>query len=215
MSIHYTQLRGVPAPISASLLLVLLILQGCASTPPRNPEDLCKIFEEKRGWYKASVKAQKKWGTPLTTPMAIMYQESSFKAKARPPRRWYFGIFPGRRASTAYGYAQAIDGTWKTYLRATGEFGRSRKNFTDALDFIHWYLREAQNRNGVQKNDPYHLYLNYHEGTNGFRRRTYEAKPQLLKAARRVQMRDSRYAQQYAGCRSSLGKGWFRRWLGF
>jgi len=82
MSIHYTQLRGVPAPISASLLLVLLILQGCASAPPRNPEDLCKIFEEKRSWYKASVKAQKKWGTPLTTPMAIMYQESSFKAKA-------------------------------------------------------------------------------------------------------------------------------------
>ncbi len=215
MSVQYNKLCRVPPPLAAALLLLGLLLQGCVTSPPRNGEDLCEIFEQKRSWYKASVKAQKKWGTPLTTPMAIMYQESSFKARARPPRRWYFGFIPGRRASTAYGYAQAIDGTWQSYLRATGEYGRSRKNFADALDFVHWYLREAQRKNGVQKNDPYHLYLNYHEGTSGYRRRTYERKPALLKAARRVQMRDSRYAQQYAGCRHSLSKGWFRRWLGF
>ncbi|MBX2881173.1 MAG: transglycosylase SLT domain-containing protein [Granulosicoccus sp.] len=215
MHVHYN--KQSPLPVSAMLRLVALIffVQGCASTHLHNPENICSIFEQKRGWYKASVRAEKKWGTPLSTPMAIMYQESAFKARARPPRRWYFGFIPGRRASSAYGYAQAIDGTWQAYLRDTGDYGRSRRNFADSLDFIHWYMREAQEKNGIKKHDPYHLYLNYHEGLQGFRRRSFEGKTGLLKAARKVQARSGRYAEQYASCRKSLSRGWFRRWLGF
>jgi len=197
------------------LLLALLSVSGCASSMVRNPGNLCDIFEQKRSWYKAAVQAEKKWGTSLTIPMAIMHQESSFRSRARPPRRWYMGFIPGRRKSTAYGYAQVIDGTWDAYIRATGDYWRSRNKFGDALDFIHWYLRQAQLKNGVSRNDPYHLYLNYHEGTAGFRRGSYTKKPGLLRVARRVQQQDSNYARQYAGCRKSLSRGWFSRWLGF
>ncbi len=202
------------------LLMVLLLaggilLSGCTTTAVRNTENICDIFEQKRGWYKASIAAEKKWGTPLTIPMAIMNQESSFKARARPPRRWYFGFIPGKRLSSAYGYAQAIDGTWENYVRSTGGYWRSRNKFGDALDFIHWYMRRAQTENKIARDDPYHLYLNYHEGLAGYRKRNHARKPDLLKVARRVQQRNSLYAQQYAGCRKSLSRGWLRRLLGF
>lgn len=196
-------------------MLCIVALTGCASAPVKNTENVCEIFEQKRSWYKASTRAQKKWGTSLTIPMAIMNQESSFRRKARPPRRWYFGFIPGKRKSSAYGYAQVLDGTWKTYQRATGEYGRERDDFADALDFTHWYMRQAITKNGVAADDAYRLYLNYHEGLAGYRRKSYQNKDWLLKAAQRVDRLHRTYAEQYQGCRKSLSRGWLRRWLGW
>ena len=195
-------------------LLLLCLISGACSTAVKNPQDICDVFEQKRSWYKASIKAAKKWDAPLHIPMAIMYQESTFRKRARPPRKWHFGFIPGKRLSTAYGYAQVLNGTWRDYTKARGESWRARNDFVDALDFVHYYMREAVNRNGVSINDPYNLYLNYHEGTAGFRRKTYNRKPQLLRTARRVQQQASRYAEQYASCKKSLSRGWFARFFG-
>jgi len=110
---------------SLLLLLVMLVLaQACATAPPRNPENICSIFKEKRGWHKTAVSAEKKWGSSMHIPMAFMYQESAFQRKARPPRRKLLGFIPWRRVSSAYGYAQAINGTWRSYIDATGEHWR-------------------------------------------------------------------------------------------
>jgi hypothetical protein len=92
---------------SATLVMAVLLLTACASSPPKNPEDLCDVFEEKRDWYKASKDASDRWGAPIQVPMAIMYQESAYKGKAKPPMRWFLGIIPYGRASSAYGYSQA------------------------------------------------------------------------------------------------------------
>ena len=47
--------------IRFSLLLSLLILMtGCASnSPPSTTTDVCKIFKERYGWYKAAKKTEK------------------------------------------------------------------------------------------------------------------------------------------------------------
>lgn len=196
------------------LLVAVALLGGCASAPPRAPDDLCSMFEEKRRWYKAARSAEDKWGTSMTIPLAIMYQESAFNAKARPPRSRLFGFIPWRRASSAYGYAQALNGTWRGYLDATGEYWRERHDFADATDFIHWYLAEAVRINRVSKADAAQLYLNYHEGPGGFSRGSHRKKPWLIKAATGVQLRSQRYAQQYAGCRQQLDRGFWARLLG-
>lgn len=148
-------------------------------------------------------------------PMAFMYQESTFRAKVKPPRKKVLWVIPWRRPSSAYGYAQAIDGTWAQYQRATGQYWRVRHEFADATDFIHWYMHQAMRVNKVSANDAYNLYLNYHEGTAGFSRKTYQSKPWLLKAAQNVQLRSQRYREQYRRCKNSLKPGLFGKLMGW
>lgn len=202
-------------PRTLILIAMLMLLQACATTPPSNPENVCSIFKEKKGWHKAALRAQKKWGTSMEIPMAFMYQESAFRAKAKPPRRRLLGFIPWKRASSAYGYAQVIDGTWREYLRSTGDYWRVRHDFADATDFVHWYLRQASRRNGISTSDVASLYLNYHEGPGGFARNTHSSKPWLLKVATGVQIRSQQYHAQYQQCRESLKPGFLGRLLGW
>jgi len=197
------------------LITSLVLVQGCASAPPRNPDNICSIFEEKRGWHKAAKRAEAKWGSSMHIPMAFMYQESSFKRKAKPPRRKLLGFIPWRRLSSAYGYAQAINGTWRSYLDATGEYWRERHDFADATDFIHWYMLSAVKTNGVSRSDAANLYLNYHEGPAGYARGSHNKKPWLNSVADKVQSRAYRYAIQYDSCKDSLKPGFFRRLMGW
>ena len=201
--------------LSRSAVLVLfVVVSGCATTPPTQTDNVCSIFSQKRSWHRVAVKAEKKWGTSMHIPLAIMNQESSFNSKARPPRERLFGFIPWRRPSSAYGYAQAIDGTWRQYLKSTGEYGRDRDNFADATDFVHWYLREAIRRNGVAPTDAYNLYLNYHEGTAGFANGTYKKKKWLSPVATKVQRRVDTYRSQYAGCKDAFKPGFWGRLFG-
>jgi len=198
------------------LLCVVCFVSACATTPPAQPNDICSIFKEKRHWHSVATRAQKKWGTSMHTVMAIMHQESSFIDDARPPRRKLFGFIPWKRPSSAYGYSQALVGTWASYQRATGEGWRERDDFTDATDFIHWYLNESSKRVGLSRDDTYSLYLTYHEGWGGFVEGSYKSKPWLTRVAQKVSRRAKQYAIQYGACQAELSKrrGW-RGWLGF
>lgn len=194
---------------------VLLILQGCTTSPPTRPDDVCSIFSEKKGWHKAAVAGEKKWGASMHIPMAFMYQESLFRSKAKPRRKKLWGFIPWRRLSSAYGYAQAIDGTWRQYQTSTGQYWRVRHEFADATDFIQWYMNEAVRVNNISPTDARNLYLNYHEGTAGFARKTYQSKPWLIVAADNVQRRYQRYRAQYEQCGKSLRPGFFGRLMGW
>ncbi|MVW70581.1 MULTISPECIES: hypothetical protein [unclassified Bordetella] len=182
------------------VLSLLLILGGCATTPPSNPEDLCEIFREKPSWRKAAVKMRDKWGVPVQVPFAMMYQESSFRHDALPPRYYILGFIPWGRVSTAYGYAQAKDETWADYKREAGGWMASRENLADSLDFMGWYISKTQRINGVSKWDAYGQYLNYHEGWTGYRNRSYDKKAWLKRVAQLVQARAERFGAQYRKC---------------
>ena len=200
-------------PNTCAVLLVLLCmaLEGCTTAPPHEPDDLCAIFGEKRAWYTAARDAEKRWGAPLAIPMAIMYQESGFRAKARPPIRWFLGIIPIGRGSSAYGYSQAQSPAWGDYQRESGNGWSDRDDFADAMDFVQWYIDKTQRMNGVAKTDAYALYLNYHEGWGGYRRGSYRGNSALIGVAHKVEARAARYGQQYAGCRKRLSRSWLRR----
>jgi len=196
------------------VLLVALLCTACASGPPRNAENLCEIFRERRDWHDDARDAEKRWGAPLELTMAIMYQESGFRAKARPPRRWFLGFVPLGRPSSAYGYAQAQTPAWKDYRRESGNGWAGRSDFGDAVDFVQWYIDKTYRINRVPKSDAFRQYLNYHEGWGGYRRGSYRGKSALAGIARKVAARTARYQAQYAGCRKELERGWWRRLFG-
>lgn len=180
--------------------LLLLALTGCASLPPVNPTNLCSVFAQKKSWQRPAQRAETKWDIPVPVMMATIFHESSYRAQARPPRRYILGFIPGPRRSSAYGYAQALDGTWSDYVDRNNRWFASRDNFADAIDFVGWYHHISVRRNGIAADDMYHLYLAYHEGHAGFRRRTFERKAWLMNVARRVAETESRYRQQLAAC---------------
>ena len=113
--------------------------------------------------------------------MATIYQESKFIGNARTPFRYALGVIPMGRQSSAYGYAQALDGTWDDYRRATGRWGAKRDRIRDATDFMGWYMHETTERLGIAKHDARNQYLAYHEGRTGYARGSYNAKPWLLR----------------------------------
>lgn len=191
--------------------VLLLNLLACASLPPDTPGDLCNVFSENKGWYRAANKAAKKWGGNIHVPMAIMYQESAFEARAKPPMRYFLWVIPRGRASDAYGYPQALGNTWANYQREAGSRFSRRSNFSDSIDFIQWYMHHTARENQIPKHDAYRHYLNYHEGQGGYARGTHKRKQWLLNAARRVEQRAQQYSVQLNQCRSSLERKWY--WL--
>jgi len=183
-----------------------LLLGGCATTPPPdNPNNVCKIFKQYPQWYQDAKSSRHKWGIPISVQTAIIYQESSYQAKIRPPRTKILFIIPWKHPTTAYGYSQAIDQTWKDYEQSVGHRAR-RTNFGDATDFIGWYSRQARNKTRILPNDAYHLYLAYHEGITNYRRGTYRKKPWLMNTAKKVEARSKKYHSQLLRCEKSLPK---------
>jgi hypothetical protein len=131
--------------------------------------------------------------------LAVIHQESRFRSEARP---WWrlFGLFPVAPASSAYGYSQATDGTWRDYQRAAGRRGARRDVFADAVDFVGWYADVIHRQARVAKHDAYHLYLAYHEGPGGFARGSHHGKPWLRDVARRVAERAALWDREVERC---------------
>ena len=186
------------------VLLPLMWLVGCTTSPPSQVHDVCGIFQEKKGWYRDAVKARDKWGTSIPTMMAFIHQESLCVADGKPPKKYVLGFIPARRVSSAYGYPQAKDETWAHYQRATGNYSHDRDDFGDAVMFIGWYNDQTHRRNKVPKYDAYNLYLAYHEGHGGYARGTYLKKPHLQIVAKKVADQSWRYKTQLDKCEKRL-----------
>jgi len=177
---------------------------------PQNLENICSIFDDRRDWYFAAKRSEERWGTPTHIQMAIIKQESSFRFNARPPRTKLLGFIPWTRPSNAYGYAQALDGTWIRYKNDTGRQSADRDDFDNAIDFIGWYTDLSNRSEGISKWDPYNQYLAYHEGQAGWRRESYEQKSWLRKSAKRVDRRARKWWTQLQGCEEELNDPWWR-----
>jgi hypothetical protein len=174
--------------------LIALTLAGCVTNgnPPSNTANACAILDEKRGWEDDVFDAARKWDVSPGTILAFMRQESGFRRDARPVDR------NGKRRSSAFGYSQALDGTWAQYERDQGK--GKRKSFEDSADFIGWYMDYISKQASISKADARSLYLAYHEGPGGYRRGTYNGKGWLLPVADRVATNAATYDSQLRGC---------------
>lgn len=183
------------------LIVVLLLLAGCASVP-RQTQNACTVFEQRDGlfnnWRRAAKSAEREYGVPVPILMATIYTESGFRHNARPPRTKLLGFIPWKRQSTAYGYSQALDGTWARYKRETGRFAARRTDFADAIRFIGWYHYQSHRQNGIARNDAYRLYIAYYSGHAGYARGNWSAQAQT--GARRAANIAASYERQLRSC---------------
>lgn len=188
----------------AVLLLVILtsVLTACGArySAPRNLENACALASERPQYFRAMERAEQRWGVPVPVQMATFYQESKFVGDARPPHRYALGIIPMGRLSSAYGYSQALDGTWAEYRQETGNRFARRTDIDDAADFMGWYMTLSRERNGIPLHDARNQYLAYHEGHAGYRRGSYNSKRWLLRVADNVADRAATYEAQLLSC---------------
>lgn len=184
-------------------ITMVLLVASCARgdfQAPRNLDDACSIVNERPKYLTAMQKTEKKWGVPVPVQMAVIYQESKFIGNNRTPMRYALGIIPAGRQSSAYGYAQALDGTWKEYQRAEGGRFAGRDDIKDATDFIGWYMTRTKLETGIPVDDARNQYLAYHEGRGGYQRGSHKHKSWLLKIADEVQARADLYDRQLSAC---------------
>jgi hypothetical protein len=187
------------ASATAGIAAALFAL-ACANLPPRQLDDLCGLFAEKPEWAAAAERARGRWGVEPSVSMAILHQESRFRAKARSGWRKAFGVIPIGPASSAYGYGQVQDAAWSDYRERTNNRHAKRDDFADVIDFVGFYADLLARTNEIAKDDPFHLYLGYHEGPSGYARRSFDQKPWLFGVARKVSERAASYAAQQHAC---------------
>ena len=186
------------------LLAVTFLLAACGGggdrTPPRNLDDACALAAERPAYLNAMRDTERRWNVPVPVQMAIIHAESRFDGDARTPHRFALGVIPMGRQSSAFGYSQALDGTWEDYQAATRNRRADRTDIRDATDFIGWYAAESYTRNGIRPTEARNLYLAYHEGHAGYARQSYRAKSWLMDVADRVEQRAIMYDAQLRSC---------------
>ena len=187
---------------------IVAMLNSCATAPPKNPNNACSIITQKPNWYYAMIASYNRWGVPLNIQLAFIRQESSFRSDAKPSMQYYLGFIPRGRASSAYGYAQALDGTWDKYKQHTNQTFVSRSNFSDAADFIGWYIDQVHNKTSIKKTDAYDLYIAYHEGIAGFKSGKYKSDYSLMNYAHKTAEIAQKYSVQLRSCKVPR-KPWF------
>jgi hypothetical protein len=149
---------GVPAPTRA------VQPEGDAQS------EVCTLLADQDN-AEAVRAAEDKWGVPAPLMLAFMRQESHFRAEARHP------------ASSAYGYAQAVRGTWKVYRNETGNLDAERNNFADSMDFIGWYISGVHEHAGVPYSNTIAHYLAYSRGPAAKGRPSAAAKANAARVA--------------------------------
>ena len=185
-----------------ALVLLAASCSGGSGTSPRNLDNACSIVKERPEYMRAFRAVERKYGVPVHVQMATIYQESKFKSDARTPFRYAAGVIPIGRQSSAFGYSQALDGTWKEYKQDTGKRTARRDRIRDATDFMGWYMLETQNRLGIPTTDARNQYLAYHEGRTGYAWGSYNSKAWLVRVAGEVDSRSAMYARQLQSCRA-------------
>jgi len=184
-------------------LALLVVLSACGSSnysAPRDLDNACSIVKERPHYLDAMQRTENRWGVNVAVQMATIYQESKFIGNARTPKKYTMGVIPAGRVSTAYGYGQALDGTWEEYQREEGGRRARRDNIHDATDFMGWYFAKSYAGLGIPMNDAKHQYLAYHEGRTGYARGSYRQKAWLMKVSDQVAARAIMYDFQLKSC---------------
>lgn len=184
-------------------LILLLFVAACGSSnysAPKNLDNACSIVDQRPHYLSAMKRTERRWGVPVAVQMATIYQESKFIGNARTPVQYTLGVIPMGRQSSAYGYSQALDGTWDDYKKDHGGWGARRDNIDDATDFMGWYFKKSEEDLGISLADTKNQYLAYHEGRTGYQRGSHNRKAWLLRISDEVADRAVLYDAQLRTC---------------
>lgn len=180
--------RTVRLFIGVILSASALVASETTSHAASDITDACAIFQERPDWYDATKEVSEKWHVSVPAILAIIHRESRFNATA------------SAKTSTAYGFAQVIDGTWKRYKKEMKSPTAKRSNFADSADFIGWYMAMTNDRLDIPLYDVKGHYLAYHEGHAGYKSNRWTQKPKLVRISNKVTEITAKYAKQLRDC---------------
>jgi hypothetical protein len=177
------------------LIFLIIIISSCSeNTKIDDKMGACEILAQHSSWKKSLKTAQDKYNLPPAFAMAIIYQESKFDANAK------------SKYSSAYGYAQAVDGTWK-HFQEDVKSNAKRNNFDDSVQFIGWYMSQLSKSLKLRMTDSKNLYMAYMLGATGFKRYksgTFKNKAKIQedkKIAEKVSNYTRVYQSQFKNCK--------------
>lgn len=189
--------------IKTLIIALSILLSGCTSlffenNSTSHPNNACHILKENSDWLESTKKTYQKWGIPASIQLSFVKTESSFIFNARPIKRE--GFFFDDYHSSAFGFSQALVGTWSEYKDATNNPNAKRTSFSDSVDFMGWYLNNVSQQSSIEKHDIYNLYLAYHEGITGWKRKSYLKKRWLVSKAKKIKENTLIFSQQIRNC---------------
>ena len=189
--------------INLLVVFALFFVHSCSlgTSIPKSQNNACEILDHRKSWTRAVKASSNKWGVSEALQLAFIRTESNFRPRARTPRKYLLGIIPNGRISSAYGYAQALDGTWDWYKKSSGNRSARRSNFSDATDFIGWYVDQSTKKLGIAKSDVYNQYLAYHEGHVGFSRKKPNFSKAIIAVAKRTKSHANNFNAQLKKCK--------------
>ena len=184
------------------LIFFLFFTLSCSIIPKKNfsQDHACSILGSKNSWKRAVRNSEQKWGVSPGLQLSFILTESNFRARAKTQKTYFLGFFPTGRLSSAFGYAQAIDSTWETYQKSSGNRFSSRTSFSDSVDFIGWYANETTQKLKIKKADVFNQYLAYHQGHAGYSSGRYRQRPNLINVAKRTEKMANTYNSQLKTC---------------
>lgn len=211
------------------MLPALLLVSGCSSATPKssksmdveflkrngsaistrstktsNIENACSILRENPDWFRAAVRTDLVYGVPIHTQLAFVRHESQFVKDARPLNKNKKTMAHKKYASTAYGFSQALNGTWEQFKSEMKDNRLDRTNFGHSLEFIGWYNSKNIKSGLVRANNVSHLYLAYHEGPSGYKNKSYRKKPWLINYSKAVSETSEKYRKQLSACNLTM-----------
>ncbi len=189
--------------IKIIVILSFVFIQSCGvfNRIPSSQNNACDILDHRSSWKRAVNRTNKKWGVSPALQLAFIKTESNFRARAKTPRKFFLGIIPAGRISSAYGYAQALDGTWAWYKKDSGNRNASRTDFADSSDFIGWYVDQTNKKLKISKSDVYRQYLAYHQGHAGYKSGRYKSSQAIMNVAQRTSNTAARFQTQLKKCK--------------
>lgn len=189
--------------IKIVVILAFVFIQSCGifNRVPYSQSNACDILENKNSWRRSLNSSSKKWGVSPALQLAFIKTESNFRARAKTPRKFFLGIIPTGRISSAYGYAQALNGTWDWYKKDTGNKHARRTSFSDSTDFIGWYVNQTSRKLKISKSNVYRQYLAYHQGHAGYSSGRYKSSEAIMAVAKRTSKTANVFEKQLKNCK--------------
>lgn len=180
----------------AILIISILLLNTTsllASAQNTSNISICQILKYHPSWKNSLKNVDKKYNIPPAFTLAVIHQESKFHANAK------------NKNSSAFGYAQALDGTWKVFQKDV-EPNAKRNNFNDSVEFVDWYMSRLAHKLHLKPSDSFDLYLAYMLGEGGYKNYTnnpYQNNDSLLKKeaiAAKVRLKSQVYNLELQNC---------------
>ena len=192
--------RLLPSVILVELLLLCYFWPKITSPQP----NICPTLNAHPNWYQQVLLSHQRWGVPIATELAIIDHESHFNPMAKTRNKSINGVaIPGTHITSASGFTQALNGTWRLYQLKTHHWHARRSSFRDSADFVGWFLNRAHTMDHISLNNTKSLYLAYHEGINGYHHKSYQHKPSLLPIADKVTKLAKLFKHQLHHCPAS------------